>query len=289
MVQRHHHHHHHHSHYHHHNHHHPYPTHNSACHRRFSSCLNLAASSRRDHDEDLDESSKPQPGMAGAFRALEALESLMDDDDGLSVLPDTSSSSTAPQRIDATSTGVFLTTPSNDIAPEKEVELYKGMVQELESTDEEDLYSTVLQDMGGTKPLKSSSATTARAPVIGDIGDQDPTTTSREKFINDALEEALKEVKVNNPTSSVDSILNDKEIMKEIEGIFERGNEKLLESLEELRVEQVCVWSIGGPISPHAKRSVPLTLILYHAAGRAGPSQCRDQRPTCHGRLGPRR
>jgi hypothetical protein len=48
----------------------------------------------------------------------------------------------------------------------------------------------------------------------------------------------LKEVKVNNPSISK-SILDDKEIMKEIEVIFERGNEKLMASLEEIRTEQV--------------------------------------------------
>jgi hypothetical protein len=48
----------------------------------------------------------------------------------------------------------------------------------------------------------------------------------------------MKEVKLNNP-SIAESILDDKEIMKEIEVIFERGNEKLMASLEEIRKEQV--------------------------------------------------
>ena len=56
--------------------------------------------------------------------------------------------------------------------------------------------------------------------------------------MQDALQEALQQVKVNNPRMS-DSILDDQEIMREIEGIFEQGNEKLMASLEEIRREQV--------------------------------------------------
>jgi hypothetical protein len=57
-----------------------------------------------------------------------------------------------------------------------------------------------------------------------------------------ALQEALIEVRKNaplNPASDPNSILNDKEMMKELNAIFDRANEKLLSGISEIRQEQV--------------------------------------------------
>ena len=126
-----------------------------------------------------------------------------------------------------------------DPTPEQEVLLYKNMVEELEESTEEDLYSNVLQDMGGSATSSSSSVTEEDATVIIETNVQKnptPPTTSAD-FLNLALSEALQQVQVNNP-SAVDSILDDPELMNEIEAIFERGNAKLLEGLEAIRREQ---------------------------------------------------
>lgn len=62
---------------------------------------------------------------------------------------------------------------------------------------------------------------------------------SNEQLLDDALKEALNEVQLNNPQLNERSILNDKEMMQEIEDIFDRGNAQLIEGLDEIRREQV--------------------------------------------------
>jgi hypothetical protein len=126
--------------------------------------------------------------------------------------------------------------PSAEPAPpEKEVQMYKAMVQDLEQQSEDDLYSNVLADMGGSSGVPKEPA----SPITSvEVINSEPTVGETEDFMNQALNEAMKEVKLNNPSIAA-SILDDKEIMKEIEVIFERGNEKLMASLEEIRQEQV--------------------------------------------------
>lgn len=176
-------------------------------------------------DDDDDEEEQPDPGMAAAFRQLDNLKSL--DDGGDKNKPKQTPRPKKP--IDASNVNVQGT---EAVSPEKEVQLYKEMVQELEETDEDDLYSNVLKDMGGSPAMTTPTPSIQTDQAEGTL----PKTT--EDFMNQALDEALKEVKIKN-SSSVDSILDDKEIMQEIEAIFERGNEQLMESLEEMRREQV--------------------------------------------------
>jgi hypothetical protein len=71
--------------------------------------------------------------------------------------------------------------------------------------------------------------------------------TNDEEFMNQAINEALKEAKEQNSDVDIDkeSLLDNKEIMSEIEKIFDRANEQLLQGLEEIRSEQVrstCCW-----------------------------------------------
>ena len=191
-------------------------------------CLVLAASKKRDNNED--DEAQSEPGMAEAFRQLEALESLGDNNK--------ENKATTPSRPSIDAKNVTITDVSK-APPEKQVQVYKEMVQELESTDQEDLYATVLKDMGGSPTSSKKEETTSTTPsVLSDSDDEPSETGSTEDFMNQALDEALKEIKLKNP-SSVDSILDDKEIMKEIEAIFERGSEQLIQSLDEMRIEQV--------------------------------------------------
>ena len=65
-----------------------------------------------------------------------------------------------------------------------------------------------------------------------------------QKFMDKAIEEALKEAKERNSDVETtigdkESFLDNKEIMKEIENIFDKANEELLNSLDEIRAEQV--------------------------------------------------
>jgi len=208
----------------------PYSCHNGItdlCSRRSFICQLPIAQLLAKKDDDDDEEEATEPGMADAFRQLDALESL---DNASSAAPQTSKDAAKGFQKPA----MDAKTPTVEKAsPEKEAQLYSEMVKELEETDEDSLYSDVLSEMGGSAPNPKSSP---KLDVKPDA--PAPSENDTEEFMNQALEQAMKEVKLNNP-SVADSILDDKEIMKEIEAIFERGNEKLLESLEEIRKEQV--------------------------------------------------
>jgi hypothetical protein len=201
--------------------------------------------SNDNNDEDDDDETCPKPGMAEAFRQLDALDSLL-----ATPVPPPMPKKALP-KIDP---------PAVQAPPmEQQVQLYSEMVQELEEKDETGLYTDVLQDLGGslstsntaTKPSAPSTTTTtvtttptiATASWLDDWGTTPPTESSSsnpstDRFMEQALREAIKEVQLNNPQVSK-SILNDQEIMAEIEAIFDAGNEKLMESLEEIRQEQV--------------------------------------------------
>jgi hypothetical protein len=61
------------------------------------------------------------------------------------------------------------------------------------------------------------------------------------RSMKEAIDEALEESKVQcDDILKKESLLDDKEIMTEINKIFERANDQLLQGLEEIRFEQVC-------------------------------------------------
>jgi hypothetical protein len=66
--------------------------------------------------------------------------------------------------------------------------------------------------------------------------------TRKDVFMKKAIEEALREAKEqdSNVVVEKESFLNNKEIRAEIEKIFDKANDKLLQGLEEIRAEQVC-------------------------------------------------
>jgi hypothetical protein len=200
--------------------------------RRTVNACQIVMRAKKDDDEEDDDEDSVVPGMADAFRQLGDLDSLGDVNVAETNLP---ASSKPIEKATFSSPDDPL--PSVEPAPpEKEVQMYKAMVQDLEQQSEDDLYSNVLADMGGSSggvPEEPASPITS-VEVI----QSEPTVGETEEFMNKALNEAMKEVKLNNPSIAA-SILDDKEIMKEIEVIFERGNEKLMASLEEIRQEQV--------------------------------------------------
>ncbi|GAX26740.1 hypothetical protein FisN_2Hh311 [Fistulifera solaris] len=188
----------------------------------------LHAKKKKEEEEEEDDDSannKSGVGMERAFQQLEQL-SFLPTDNNNSILDNKNVT-----KIQASMDNLQLTSTSTP-TPEQEVLLYKNMVQELEQTTEEDLYSNVLQDMGGGSGTSSSVSETEEERTV-----DPPKPTTSADFLNQALSEALQQVQVNTP-SAVDSILDDPELMNEIEAIFERGNAKLLEGLEAVRREQ---------------------------------------------------
>ena len=107
--------------------------------------------------------------------------------------------------------------------PEAEAALFSDMASELAGASEIDLIDNVKAQLGGKKT---------------EIRKFDPNSRETEKFLEKALDEAIEEA---SSKTSIDkeSLLDNKEIMKEIEAIFERANDQLLEGLEDIRKEQV--------------------------------------------------
>ena len=64
-----------------------------------------------------------------------------------------------------------------------------------------------------------------------------------EKFMDKAINEAINDAKEQDNSVNVDdakeAFLDNKEIMSEIEKIFDKANDDLMEELEEIRAEQV--------------------------------------------------
>jgi hypothetical protein len=187
--------------------------------------------------------------MAEAFRQLGALNSL---DDPEEYVP-------APAKIHVADVNVSLSSSSN-ISPEQDFVVYKGMVEELENDQDASAYSEVLDELGGSAlqtddtytqvitELGGAAAVKQRPKEVPKASNREdevfvvssaPAEATNEQILEDALKEALAEVHLNNPRISDMSILDDKEIMREIEAVFDQGNAKLLESLEEVRREQV--------------------------------------------------
>ena len=222
-----------------------------------------------DGGDDNENAQPRQPGMADAFRQLESLKSL---DDPEEYIP-------APEKINVdavladSSTLLSLTAATvSTVSPEQDFAVYKNMMQEIEEEESavsyaevldelggsalqtDDTYSQIISELGGTKmksssPSSSSSSSSfsswTKKSVPEEVVDVVNSTSeggvslSNEQLLDDALKEALNEVQLNNPQLNERSILNDKEMMKEIEDIFDRGNAQLIEGLDEIRREQV--------------------------------------------------
>lgn len=197
-----------------------------------------------------DDEMRKEAGMAEAFRQLDELQSLDDGDDatnkeneGASADSSFDKDAAVAAAAEASVSKDTLFTGAEPMPMEQEVKIYSEMVSELEDTDQADLYKDVLSELGGSSGDSSSAELTQEQPPSPSIPPMIESESDTEAFMEQALEEALEEVKVNNPKVT-GSILDDKEIMAEIEQIFERGNEKLVESLDEIRREQVRIIRI---------------------------------------------
>lgn len=179
-----------------------------------------------------DEEDDTRDGMTEAFRELEALGPLGDDD----LQP--------KSRIDDTRKGfqdVNVKLPlKSEATPEAQVRLYKDMYTESEKGETE-LYSDLLSDMGGTPPTPKPEEPFEEEQVEL-IETLKRTPEDLDMFMNSALAEALAEARSKTPDElalDAENALNDKEMMKEIEAVFEKANKELLDSIEDIRTEQV--------------------------------------------------
>lgn len=201
-------------------------------------------------DRTIDEEDdKLPPGMAEAFRRLESLESLggaTDTDDQRS-LPKTPPQPISADAAKSVKDALAKNTDQPPVSLEKEAQLFQSMAKELEGLDEQSLYDSILASMetdadSSSNPDGTSDATTPSAPEEELLFSA---LEVNDNLMKQALAEALDEIEKENP-SATETILNDKELMKEIEAIFERGNEKLMQSLADIRKEQVgitfCPW-----------------------------------------------
>jgi uncharacterized membrane-anchored protein len=122
--------------------------------------------------------------------------------------------------------GIDLTTDT--LSPEEELKLYQELYQDLDQ-DSNALVETVKNEIGEKFMQRSDKET----PTLGDRNQDD--------FMNQALEQAMREIQAEAPGAAdlAHAIRHDKDLMKEIEAIFDNGNNELLASLEDIRKEQV--------------------------------------------------
>jgi len=224
----------------------------------------LYSSKGSSNKNDNEEGDQQSTGMEEAFASLNELKSL-DDNIGM-----TSSLQSSQESIALDSDTQFDLT-------QDEFNMYKDMYEELEKGDGNEIYGNILDELtvGSTSSATDSNTdrdTRSKAngldvvvPLddvdgIGSIQDslnkvRDDSSSSdieemnvvelsqdTDKFMRRALEEALDEAKVQGGGSLNDvddeSILNDEEFMKEINAVFDRANEKLLESIATIKKEQ---------------------------------------------------
>ena len=168
---------------------------------------------------DDDEASK---GMEEAFKQLDGLKSLGDDSTTVPFLKQTQDEAFAKAMKDLDLKDIE---EISSAPPEREAALYTDMISELEGETETDLIDSLKTDMGG----KST-----------EIPKFDPSLRETDKFMEKALDEALDQAeKLADVEIKKESLLDNKEIMQEIEKIFDKANDELLEGIKEIRTEQV--------------------------------------------------
>lgn len=181
-------------------------------------------------------------GMEDAFRQLDDLKSL---DEGKFAFPE--QKKIQDEAFAKAMKELDLKDISEEPAPiESEVELYKDLASEIESTTEIDIIAGIKSDLGGT-PMAF--------PMF------DPTTRETEKFMEEALDQALEEAeKKAQMEINKESLLDNKEIMREIEKIFDKANTDLLAGIEDMRKEQV--WVVGDDSDAQMEKSFKAYLIV---------------------------
>jgi hypothetical protein len=232
------------------------------------------SSRKKDDTNDDDDDPQYQPGIEEAFRRLDGLGGDALKDQAGSTLPPKPTAGIGGGQLQISSDELVAIvgggedggSPLPVVPLESEVKVYKELVGEMEANEDSaeymtmmdelggqmkqtfDTYSTVLQDLGGTTPMNESGSTKQKTKNDDDDSDEViiPDAVSAEmllkagstaRFMETALQDAMQDVQLNNPDLSK-SIMSDASLKEEIEKILEAGNEKLLESLAEIKTEQ---------------------------------------------------
>mmetsp|Transcript_25998 Transcript_25998/g.38114 ORF Transcript_25998/g.38114 Transcript_25998/m.38114 type:complete len:417 (-) Transcript_25998:408-1658(-) len=220
-----------------------------------SSYLSLLGRKDDDDDDDDDE----EEGMIEAFRGLDSLSSLdlSDDKDDTSLPPNDPIAAKLAELEEKIKNNDFGTS-STEATPE-EAKLYGEMMRELEEEGQAGMYGNLMGElMDGKEPKlvqdldKFAAEDDDNLPSSSGVGfgkTPSATTTSSEidpdmdEFMERALREALEEVtsKTDIDPKVAGSIRDDEETMKELNRIFDRANEQLMESVQEIREEQAAM------------------------------------------------
>lgn len=209
---------------------------------------------KRFSKENADTEDDDRTGMDEAFKSLDALSSLdmndLKDDIGV----DKGNKSTTNLKADENILkDVSSSESSNSVDDQDKVKIYTEIVEELENEGEDGIYENIMGDLKDSPTSSSTKSVLADADGIGSIGqdENEETLTAVEisqdtdEFMKRALEEAMDEVKLKSSedgkgdTKLPEGILDDAEMMKEINAIFDRANEKILDSIAEMKDEQV--------------------------------------------------
>jgi hypothetical protein len=123
---------------------------------------------------------------------------------------------------------------------EEELKLYRELYNDLDQ-DDDALLEVVKKEIEIQATIAGCvESTDEQLPTMirldnADIADD----AASNEFLNQALEQAMREIQPRGELSQM--IRQDKDLMKEIEAIFDKGNDQLLANLEEIRNEQVCI------------------------------------------------
>eukprot|EP00536_Pseudo-nitzschia_multiseries_P004509 jgi/Psemu1/188265/e_gw1.75.40.1 len=173
--------------------------------------------------------------MEDAFRELEALRSLGDEDaperpKGKPKEKD-ETFARAIEELDLKDILSQVDAEAGEASPQSEVELYKDMATELDVADSQE--ELIAADFKSDLELATDE---------DDTDENGLPKVNTQKFMDKAIKEALKEAKEQNRDVDVaeakESFLDNKEIMSEIEKIFDKANDDLLKELEDIRAEQ---------------------------------------------------
>jgi len=183
-------------------------------------------------DDDKSDKMNIGPGMEEAFKELEALQSLGEEkhperpEDGK---PKDEAFAKAMEQLDLKDI-LSEAEPVESSSLESQVELYKDMASEIDVASSEE--ALIAEDF--KNDLKLADSKEAGVPTI-----------DTEKFMDKAIKEAIEEAKEKDNSVTIEdakeSFLDNKEIMSEIEKIFEKANDELLEELEDIREEQAAL------------------------------------------------
>jgi len=191
--------------------------------RRRQREVQLFASSNNDDDE-----MNVGPGMEDAFKELEGLQSLGDENvpERPKGKPKEKDEAFAKAIEDLDLKDIISKADADAATPESQLELFKDMVSEIDAASSKE--ELIVADFKSDLEMAD---------------DESLPNIDTQIFLDKAIKEALKEAKEQNSdvdvTEAKESFLDNKEIMSENEIIFDKANDEILEELEEIRIEQV--------------------------------------------------